>query len=74
MFSKQRIPVVAVAVAVFLLIGWQGLRAKTNTESSDIYQYLRLFSDVLNIVQDNYVEKTDSKKLMYGAINGMLRE
>jgi carboxyl-terminal processing protease len=74
MFSKQRTPIVAVAVIVFLLIGWQGLRAKTNTESSDIYQYLRLFSDVLNIVQDNYVEKTDSKKLMYGAINGMLRE
>ncbi len=74
MFSKQRTPIVAVAVIVFLLIGWQGLRAKTNTESSEIYQYLRLFSDVLNIVQDNYVEKTDSKKLMYGAINGMLRE
>ncbi len=74
MFSKQRTPIVALAVAVFLLIGWQGLRAKTNTDSSDIYQYLRLFSDVLNIVQDNYVEKTDSKKLMYGAINGMLRE
>ena len=28
----------------------------------------------MSIVQDNYVEKTDQKKLMYGAINGMLRE
>jgi len=28
----------------------------------------------LNIVQDNYVEKVDSKKLIHGAINGMLRE
>jgi len=74
MFSRSRTPIVVLVAFVFLLIGWQGLRAKTNTESSDIYQYLRLFSDVLNIVQDNYVEKTDSKKLMYGAINGMLRE
>jgi carboxyl-terminal processing protease len=57
------------------LVGWNSLKAKTASESSsEIYQYLRLFSDVLNIVQDNYVEKTDSKKLMYGAINGMLRE
>jgi carboxyl-terminal processing protease len=74
MFSKSRTSIVVVAAVVFLLVGWQGLKAKTNGESPDIYQYLRLFSDVLNIVQDNYVEKTDSKKLMYGAINGMLRE
>ncbi len=74
MFLRSRTPIVVLVAFVFLLIGWQGLRAKTNTESSDIYQYLRLFSDVLNIVQDNYVEKTDSKKLMHGAINGMLRE
>jgi carboxyl-terminal processing protease len=39
-----------------------------------MYQYLRLFSDVLNIVQDNYVEKADAKKLIYGAVNGMLRD
>jgi carboxyl-terminal processing protease len=29
---------------------------------------------VLNIVQDNYVETVDAQKLMYGAVNGMLRE
>jgi carboxyl-terminal processing protease len=74
MFSKPRKTIVLLAAFVFLLIGWQGLKAKTSSESPDIYQYLRLFSDVLNIVQDNYVDKTDSKKLMYGAINGMLRE
>lgn len=74
MFSKPRKPIVLLAAFIFLLVGWQGLKAKTSSESPDIYQYLRLFSDVLNIVQDNYVDKTDSKKLMYGAINGMLRE
>ncbi len=55
--------------------GWSTLKAKTNNpENQDAYQYLKLFSDVISIVQDNYVEKTDQKKLMYGAINGMLRE
>ncbi len=50
-------------------------RAKSNApENPEAYQYLKLFSDVMSIVQDNYVEKTDQKKLMYGAINGMLRE
>ena len=65
-----------VAGSVILsLSGWSTLKAKTNTtENEDAYQYLKLFSDVISIVQDNYVEKTDQKKLMYGAINGMLRE
>jgi carboxyl-terminal processing protease len=60
---------------VFALGGWSTLKAKSNTpENSDVYQYLKTFSDVISIVQDNYVDKTDQKKLMYGAINGMLRE
>ena len=28
----------------------------------------------MSIVQDNYVDKVEQKKLMYGAINGMLRQ
>jgi len=60
---------------VFALGGWSTLKAKSNApENSDVYQYLKIFSDVISIVQDNYVDKTDQKKLMYGAINGMLRE
>ena len=59
---------------LLLLMGWSSLKAKTGEENPDVYQYLRMFSDVLNIVQDNYVEKVDLKKLMYGAVSGMLRE
>src|SRR5208283_523393 len=60
---------------VFALGSWSTLKAKSNApENSDVYQYLKIFSDVISIVQDNYVDKTDQKKLMYGAINGMLRE
>ncbi len=62
-------------IMVLSLGGWSTLRAKSNPpENPEVYQYLKLFSDVMSIVQDNYVEKTDQKKLMYGAINGMLRE
>lgn len=48
--------------------------ARDLPEKQDTYHYLKLFSDVLSIVQDNYVKKTDQKKLIYGAITGMLRE
>ncbi len=75
MSDKRKKSALLILAVVLSLVGWSSLKAKTASESSsEIYQYLRLFSDVLNIVQDNYVEKTDSKKLMYGAINGMLRE
>ncbi|RMG75062.1 MAG: S41 family peptidase [Nitrospirae bacterium] len=42
-------------------------------DSSEDYEKLRLFTEVLEIVKKNYVEEVDTKKLIYGAINGMLR-
>lgn len=36
------------------------------------YEYLDLFAKVLHIVQSSYVEEVDSKKLIEGAIKGML--
>lgn len=74
--NRTKLLVLLLSVALLLSLGsWSTLRAKSNpTENSDVYQYLKLFSDVMSIVQDNYVDKVDQKKLMYGAINGMLRE
>jgi len=63
--------------ALTLLAGSDPILGAKNTavpENTDVYQYLRLFSDVMSIVQENYVDKVDQKKLIYGAINGMLRE
>ncbi|MGZ3306075.1 MAG: S41 family peptidase, partial [Asticcacaulis sp.] len=39
---------------------------------SDTYQQLELFGDVLAIVQQDYVVKVDSKKLINAALSGML--
>lgn len=75
--SKRRAPLLLLVFAVlFLLQGSQPtLGAKSAVpEHFDVYQYLKLFSDVMSIVQENYVDKVEQKKLMYGAINGMLRE
>lgn len=74
MFKKNLKILVLVTGFALMLAAWSTLTAKTNTDDSDVYQYLRLFSNVLNIVQDNYVETVDPQKLMHGAINGMLRE
>ncbi|MGV8073886.1 MAG: S41 family peptidase [Syntrophobacteraceae bacterium] len=74
MLTKHKKLIGLLILSAVLLMGWSSIKAKTSSEGADVYQYLKIFSDVLNIVQDNYVEQVDSKKLMYGAINGMLRE
>jgi carboxyl-terminal processing protease len=36
------------------------------------YESIELFTDVMAIIKKSYVEDVDTKKLVYGAINGML--
>ncbi len=42
--------------------------------AEDRYSDLQNFSKILNLVQQYYVEEVDTKKLINGAIKGMLRE
>ncbi len=58
---------VVVGVGLTLGIGqFQTVNAAPN------YEYLDLFTKVLHFVQNNYVEEVDTKKLIEGAIKGML--
>ncbi len=38
-----------------------------------IYKHLKVFTQVLELVEENYVEKVNDKDLIYGAISGMLQ-
>ena len=42
--------------------------------AKDRYQELQIFTKVLNLVQQYYVEDVDTKKLIYGGIRGMMQE
>ena len=39
---------------------------------NETYQELKVFAEVLSLIQKNYVEETGPKDLVYGAIRGML--
>ena len=43
-----------------------------NAEGKNEYESIELFTDVMSIVKKSYVEEVDTKKLIQGAINGML--
>ncbi|MBI4553791.1 MAG: S41 family peptidase [Candidatus Latescibacteria bacterium] len=61
---------IGVAVVAFML---GSLTTHEGYAVDDIYQKIGLFSQVLKLVDANYVEKVDPGELIYGAIDGMLR-
>ncbi len=42
------------------------------TAQEETYEKLKVFTEVLSIVQSNYVDEVQSKDLLYGAVRGML--
>ena len=68
------VKIVLMVFAVFLvgvLIG-SGQSQKVSALSNSTYEDLKVFTDVLGLIQKDYVEETKSKDLIYGAIKGML--
>jgi len=59
----------AIFIGVMLTLGAGVYRL---SQAAPNYQYLDLFTKILHFVQTNYVEEVDTKKLMEGAIKGML--
>ncbi len=77
MSQWKRIGNVRIALVVFavflvgVLIG-SGQSQKVSALSNSTYEDLKVFTDVLGLIQKDYVEETKSKDLIYGAIKGML--
>lgn len=70
--STKRRKIALVAVAVSLLALFIGVGTKRSAAQGNDYESIELFTDVLSLVKKSYVEEVDTKKLIYGAINGML--
>ena len=75
MSKKTRVFLSMVFVCIFILgfmFGAQGRKALTTTEDKEMYEYLKTFSDVIDLVKKNYVEQVKDKDLVYSAIKGIL--
>jgi len=64
--------VIAVLVCIFLVIGTYQAHHVVSAKENGIYEQLKIFGNVLDLVERNYVEEVQPKKLIYGAIQGML--
>ncbi|MBM4323798.1 MAG: S41 family peptidase [Deltaproteobacteria bacterium] len=70
----RNLKIISMVILVFILGVTVGLGRfhKVSALSNPTYEDLRVFADVLGILQKEYVEETKSKDLIYGAIKGML--
>jgi carboxyl-terminal processing protease len=61
--------VVVAFLAIFIISSQR--HSSAEGKGSD-YESIELFTDVMAIIKKSYVEEVETKKLVYGAINGML--
>ncbi len=75
LFFKRYRAVIGIAL-VFSALLWVavgGIQHQLLAGTDKTYEELKIFSDVLDIIEKNYVDPVDSKDLVRGAINGMLK-
>src|SRR5512136_1539686 len=62
-----------ILIVVLSLLFSSGFTKPRSPKQTELYDNLRLFSEVLAKIQANYVEEVQPKELVHGAIRGMLR-
>lgn len=76
MYNKLRNqPGILVIIMLFIgavIIG-ASVATKVLATQSETYEKLKIFSEVLYLIQTNYVEEVDIQETIYGGINGMIK-
>lgn len=73
--SKKTRMIAGFAMVVAVLVAFIAISSQQHCSAEgkgNDYESIELFTDVMAIVKKSYVEEVDTKKLIYGAINGML--
>lgn len=70
---KKRGFLLPLIMALFLSFALGGFFAQKGSATGDIYENLKILTEVLSYIESNYVEDMDPKALVEGAINGMLK-
>lgn len=71
-FSPKLLGGALAIIAVFSFSSW-GLTQRAASVPGDTYEKLRVYTDVLSIVHENYAEEVDSKEVIYNSLKGMVK-
>jgi carboxyl-terminal processing protease len=70
MNSRARIAVLALSTPIIALVLLGGFLSRV-ASGQQSYQPLRVFTEVVDLVMDNYVERVDPARAMHGALRGL---
>jgi carboxyl-terminal processing protease len=76
MIGKFNRPVKLWVIMVAALVVWvlsTGFQHANSAGKDDLYDQLKIFSDVIELIQKDYVDEVDAKDLIQKAIQGMLQ-
>ena len=59
-------------IAVFSFSSW-GLTQRASSVPGSTYENLKVYTDVLSLVQENYAEEVDTKDVIYNSLKGMVK-
>src|SRR5437763_9131939 len=68
--TKRKIAFLSISVALLLMLLGGAVFGQA-TQKNNIYRYLSIFSEVYDLVRNNYVEAVSSDQLMDGAFSGV---
>ncbi len=69
----MNIKTIAAAAAAGLFLSGAPVRAQSRPPSDKTFEQMKQLVDILGYIQDNYVTEVDTKRLLYGAAEGMVR-
>lgn len=72
--GRHRVMAGLTIVAIAMTFVLWGMSKKVTAVTNNTYESLKIFTDVLSIVQSDYAENVDSKKLVYSAVKGMVKD
>src|SRR3972149_2096924 len=70
-FLKSKTALFFASVLVLLALSLGGGLASKGVDTGSTYENLKLFTEVLSIIQNQYVEEIEPPKLIQGAVRGM---
>ncbi|PLY00070.1 MAG: peptidase S41 [Desulfuromonas sp.] len=71
-YCKKILFILALQLSLLMLLPCGVMAEDASRRGDEAYRELELFTDVLALIQRNYVEEVELKDLIYGAIDGML--
>lgn len=72
-FKNHQFLILLIGILLVVIVLGTSVATKVLATQSETYEKLKIFSEVLYLIQTNYVKEVDVQDVIYGGIQGMLK-